>query len=148
VRFWDTSALVPLLVAEESTPATTALYRADPVLTVAWTTAVECASALARAERDRLLTTDQTTAAFARLDDLGRGWTEVEPTADLRDIARRLLRAHLLRAADAMQLASATLASEQRPASLAIVTLDERIETAALKEGFTVIVPGRKADGR
>jgi hypothetical protein len=144
VRFWDTSALVPLLVAEAATGAATALYRADPVLAVAWTTPVECASALARAEREKLLTAEQTTAAFARLDDLARTWAEVEPVAPLRDIARRLLRVHALRAADAIQLAAATLASEQRPSSLVVVTLDQRIEDAASKEGFVIIVPGRK----
>src|SRR6185295_12646731 len=105
-----------------------------PAVAVAWTTLVECASAIARAERDHLLALDQATAAFARLDELARVWREVEPTNDLRDIARRLLRVHPLRAADAIQVAAATLAAERRPSSLAFVTLDIRLETAALKE--------------
>jgi predicted nucleic acid-binding protein len=144
VRFWDTSALVPLLVREDATAAAQALHRADPVLIVAWTTVVECASAIARAERDQLLTQDEAAAALARLDDLARVWREVEPANDLRDVARRLLRVHRLRAADALQLAAATLAAEQRPPSLALVTLDDRLETAALREGFIVVVPGRE----
>lgn len=144
MRFWDTSALVPLLVAEGATGAVTALYRADPVVAVVWTTAVECASAVARAEREGVLTPAQAAVGFARLDDLMRMWTEVEPVGELRDIARRLLRVHPLRAADAIQLAAATLASEQRPASLTMVTLDQRVEAAGVKEGFRVIVPGRE----
>ncbi len=51
----------------------------------------------------------------------------------------RFLRVHPLRAADALQLAAAFTASERRPASLEIVTLDERLADAARKEGFTLI---------
>jgi predicted nucleic acid-binding protein len=143
VKFWDTSALVPLLVEESATAEVQSLYQSDPTLLVAWTTMVECASAVARAERDEALTPRQATVAFARLDELGRVWREVEPTGDLRDVARRLLRVHPLRAADAIQLAAATLAAERRPPALEVVTLDERLEAAALREGFPVIVPGR-----
>ncbi len=143
MKFWDTSALVPMLVHEAASEAVTACYRDDPVVLVAWTTLVECASAVARAERDDLLTQQEATAALVRLDELARVWREIEPTDNLRDIARRLLRAHRLRAGDALQLAAATLASEQRPPSLTVVTLDERLETAALREGFAVLVPSR-----
>lgn len=143
MRFWDTSALVPLLVTEPASDAVAELLRVDPTVIIAWTTPVECASAVARAEHDGLLTLEETTEAFARLDELTRVWREVEPTNDVRDVARRLLRVHRLRAADAIQLGAATLAAERHPASLVVVTLDERLEAAALKEGFVVIVPGR-----
>lgn len=143
MKFWDTSALVPLLLHEPATEAVQQLYESDPTVIVAWTTMVECASAIARAERDGGVTGPQATSAFARLDELGRVWREVEPINDLRDVARRLLRVHRMRAADAIQLAAATLAAERRPASLELVTLDERLEGAALREGFTVLFPGR-----
>ena len=142
MKFWDTSALVPLLVAEDATKAVTSLLTADPIVLVAWTTPVECASALARAEHDGHLSSAQASTAFARLDALAANWREVEPSNDLRDIARRLLRVHRLRAGDAIQLASASLAAERRPASLTFVTLDERLEAAAGKEGFPVVRPG------
>ena len=142
MRFWDTSALVPLLVAEPATEAVRPLYGADPALIVSWTTLVECASAIARAEHDQLLTQAEATSAFGRLDELARVWREVEPSNDMRDIARRLLRVHRLHAAHALQLSAATLAADRRPASLTVVTLDERLEAAALKEGFVVLVPG------
>jgi predicted nucleic acid-binding protein len=143
MKFWDTSALGPLLVAEDATTATQALYRSDPVMVVAWTTSVECASAIARAEHDAMLTPAQADEAFARLDDLSRAWREVEPGNEQHEIARRLLRVHRLRAADALQLAAASLAAERRPASLELATLDDRLEAAARREGFSVIVPGR-----
>jgi uncharacterized protein len=139
VRFWDTSALVPLLVHEAATKAVRALFAADPVVLVAWTTPVECASAIARAEHDGLLTRGEAGAAFSRLDELANLWREVEPTNEVRDVARRLLRVHRLRAADAVQLASAILAAERRPASLSIVTLDDRLAVAAGKEGFATV---------
>jgi predicted nucleic acid-binding protein len=143
MRYWDTSALVPLLVHEDATEATRIHYRADPAVIVGWTTVVECASAIARAEHDDMLSQAEATTAFARLDELARVWREVEPSNDGRDVARRLLRVHRLRAADALQLAAATLAADRRPASLTLVTLDDRLESAALKEGFAVLVPGR-----
>jgi hypothetical protein len=40
------------------------------------------------------------------------------------------------------------VAAERRPASLTIVTLDDRLEAAALKEGFSVVVPDRRAPER
>ncbi len=49
------------------------------------------------------------------------------------------LRVHPLRAADALQLAAAFAAAERRPASLEIVTLDDRLANAAQKEGFAVL---------
>jgi predicted nucleic acid-binding protein len=148
VNFWDSSAIVPLLVREDATDAARSLYAADAAVIVSWLTTVECASAVARAEHSGLLTQQEATDAFARLDALALAWHEVEPSNDMRESARRLLRVHRLRAADALQLAAATLAAERRPASLTIVTLDDRLELAALKEGFLVAVPGRAAGPR
>ena len=143
MKFWDSSALVPLLVREESTDAARALFGSDPVVLVSWLTLVECASAIARAEHEALLPAPAATEAFARLDELATVWREVEPSNEVRETARRLLRVHRLRSADALQLSSAMLAAERRPASLGVVTLDDRLEAAALKEGFAVLVPGR-----
>lgn len=135
MKFWDSSAVVPLLVHEDATDAALARAREDPELAVWWGTPVECASAIARLERDGA-PPDRVAEAFARLDDLAHAWTEVEPHDEIRQVARRLLRVHPLRAADALQLAAAYLVSERRPLTLEIVTLDERVRLAALKEGF------------
>ncbi len=51
----------------------------------------------------------------------------------------RFLRVHPLRAADALQLAAAFAAAERRPASLEMVTLDDRLADAARKEGFALL---------
>jgi len=141
VKFWDSSALVPLCVEEPSTQAVTHLFSSDPQAAVWWATPVECASALARLERDGSMTDAAATEAFARLAALSAAWIVVEPLDEIREIAQRLLRMHPLRAADALQIAAAWLAAERRPASLTLVTLDERVATAARKEGFQVSVP-------
>lgn len=142
MKFWDTSAVVPLLLNEARTSAAHAVYLADPSVAVAWITVVECASAIARAEHDRLLLLAEATEAFARLDDLARRWTEVEPAQGLRDVARRMLRVHRLRSSDALQLASAYLTSGGSAPSLDFVTFDVRQASAAQREGFRLVMPG------
>src|SRR5438046_9659501 len=107
MKFWDSSAVVPLLVHEDRSRAALAKLREDPELAVWWGTAVECASAVARLERDGA-PAGPVAEAVARLDELALSWTEVEPHDDLRQIAPRLLPAHPLRAADALHPAAAS----------------------------------------
>ncbi len=138
MRFWDSSAVIPLTVTEASTDGIRATAEQDPVMCVWWATEVECVSALARLEREGALTDTGITGALERLDLLAESWNEVQPVAAVRTAARRLLRVHALRAADALQLAAAVIAAEGQPASLEVVTLDERLAVAARREGFTV----------
>lgn len=138
MRFWDSSAVVPLLVAETTTETMRSLADDDPVMLVWWGTAVECVSAIARLERDDELTSEATRAALERLDALAEGWNEVQPVEAARRSARRLMRVHRLRAADALQLAAAVIAAEGHPPSLEVVTLDDRLVGAARREGFVV----------
>jgi len=136
MRFWDASAIVPLIMTEAATKALQGRAGTDPAMLVWWATEVECASAIARLERDGALDAAAVNEAFDRLKRLGEGWHEVEPSDAVREGAVRFLRVHSLRAADALQLAAAFVAAERRPSSLEIVTLDERLAAAARKEGF------------
>jgi predicted nucleic acid-binding protein len=138
MRFWDASAIVPLLMSEPATKALQERAGTDPAMLVWWAAEVECASAIARLEHDGALTAAAVTEAFDRLKRLGEGWHEVEPSDAVREAAVRFLRVHSLRAADALQLAAAFVAAERRPSSLEVVTLDERLAAAARKEGFTL----------
>ena len=79
------------------------------------------------------------TLALQRLQQLSAGWHEIDPSDEIRVTAVRFLRVHPLRAADALQLAAAFAAAERRPASLEIVTLDDRLANAARKEGFALL---------
>ena len=139
MKFWDASAIVPLLVAESTTRSLQALANQDSDLLVWWGSQVECASALARLERGALLEGKAGALAFDRLKQLADGWHQIEPSEIIRENALRFLRVHPLRAADALQLAAAFLAAERRPSTLEVVTLDERLADAARKEGFELI---------
>ena len=140
MKFWDSSALVPLLAAERRTRAVQALYTRDPQVVVWWGTPVECASAIARLERDGALSGADAAASFSRLDALVPSWMQIEPSDEIRESARRFLRVHPLRAADALQLAAALVAAERRPPTLTLVTCDDRLRDAAGREGFLLDV--------
>lgn len=114
---------------------TTALEQ-DAAIVTWWGTPIECVSAIARLERDRDLDASGVREALARLRAVAEAWTEVPAVPLVRDQATRLLRLHPLRAADAVQLAAAIVASDFEPASLEFVTLDQRQAMAAEREGF------------
>jgi len=139
MKFWDASAILPLLVHESSTRPAQSLAAKDPAMLVWWASEVECASALARLEREGALEDSAAAEAFDRLRQLAGAWHEVEPNDAIREAAVRFLRVHPLRAPDALQLAAAFMAAERRPPSLEVVTLDYRLAAAARKEGFVLV---------
>jgi predicted nucleic acid-binding protein len=139
MKFWDSSAIVPLLVEQPGTDVMQALAAADPMVLVWWGTAVECGSALARLERQMTLDRGLARNAFDRLTQLAASWQEIEAGDLVRETAIRLLRVHSLRAADSLQLAAAFVAAEGRPPTLEFITLDDCLAFAAQKEGFPVI---------
>lgn len=139
MKFWDASAIVPLLVQEKEREAMLTLLEQDEVMLVWWATPVECTSTNARREREGSLTSAEATVSLERLRYLKDRWHEILPSAGLRNVAERLLRVHPLRAADSMQLAAAIIAAEREPATLDLVSLDERLADAASREGFRVL---------
>ena len=139
MRFWDSSALVPLLTEEDKSGAMFALLENDGAVVVWWATSIECASAISRKAREEGADDANTAEVFRRLDLLTRTWGTIAPNAGLRRLAIRLLRVHALRAADAQQLAAALVAAEDLPESLTMVSLDDRLAAAARKEGLRVI---------
>jgi uncharacterized protein len=96
-------------------------------------------AAVARAERAGRLPATGAVEGFRRLAALRNGSHEIEPSEEVREAAKRLLRVHDLRAADSLHLAAAFVAAESRPASLPFVCLDERLRVAAAREGFAVV---------
>ena len=74
----------------------------------------------------------------SRLRRLSRRWLEIETDADVRRVATDLLFRHPLKAADALQLATAITVSAQR-STLPFVTLDQTLAAAARAEGFNVL---------
>lgn len=139
MRFWDSSALLPLFIDEPTRDRLIALLDSDDEVLSWWGTPLEIASALARREREALLTADQVSETLAALNTLAAGWHEIVPTDAVRRTAERLLRTHPLRAADSLQLSAAIIAANHDPTSLEIVCLDNRLTLAARREGFTVL---------
>lgn len=139
MRFWDSSAILPLIVPDIKSELLVSTLREDPAIAVWWATPVECASALARLTREGRLDEPGSGIARKRLGEAAREWTEVPALERVRDQAMRLLRLHSLRAADALQLAAAIVLSEHDPATLPFVTLDQQLARAAELEGFALL---------
>jgi len=138
VRFWDTSAIVPLCVTEPASAKVRRLVEEDPSVVVWWGTRVECLSAFARRRRDGRLSAPAEAQARQVLLALAGGWSEVIASERLRQRTERLLSLHALRAADAFQLAAALLWSRGETSGEAFVSFDARLREAAGREGFRI----------
>jgi predicted nucleic acid-binding protein len=145
MRFWDASAVLPLLVRDEHHAAAVKLYADDPAMTTWCLTPVEVWSGIARRRRDGIFRSPDVRDARARLAALERSWIEVLSVDAVRPIARRLLETHPLRTADALQLAAALYATDERPEGVEFATFDRRLASAADGEGFDVV--GVTSDG-
>jgi len=138
VRFWDASALVPLLITQALSEQVERIADADHSITTWWATSLECRSAIARLEREGVRS-EAIGKALAGLQTLEESWTEIAPSNFVRSMAGRLLRTHPLRTGDALQLAAAIAAADGNPRGLPFVTFDDRLALAASKEGFPII---------
>ena len=136
--FWDTSALMLLICRQPLSAKARAAHRVYALLYVWWGTQVECQSALQRLIREKALLGAEQQQSFATLSRLSRQWFEILPTEDLRQQAERLLAAHPLRAADALQLAAALDWCNGFPKGRHFICADKNLSEAADKEGFTV----------
>lgn len=136
--FWDASALVPLCVHEAaSRHAQSHLRRFAPV--VWWGSLIEVHSVICRFHRDKEITDLDKQGAVARLRLLSRGWREILPDDQVRDLATQLLDKHSLRAADSLQLAASLTWCGQRPSRRTFICGDQRLGKAADSAGFSVL---------
>ena len=142
MNFWDSSAIVALIADEPAGPQARQTLEADPQVAVWWGTPVECVAAIARKERTGVDGGDrvgQFAERLRRLEALAHDWREVQPDRRLRSLARRLVRIHPLKAADALQLAAAEVVAEQEPVKIGFVSYDVQLNRAAALEGLTVL---------
>ena len=139
MKFWDSSALVALLVDEPDSPRRASHLNADPVLAVWWATLVECESAIQRRRREGALNAAGARTARELLAQLAAAWHEAPPSVALRTLAIRLLRTHTLRAADSLQLAAALSLTAALRRPIDFVCADERLAAAAETEGLSVL---------
>ena len=138
MKFWDSSAIVPLIVDEEETDYCLNTLSDDQDMLIWCLSKVEVISALCRLVREESLTETEFQKAKKHLNDIVEHSHEVTVIQKVRNRALRLLEVHPLRAADACQLASALVATQEEPDILALVCFDQRLMKAAIKEGFVV----------
>jgi predicted nucleic acid-binding protein len=126
LRYWDASALVPLIVAESDSELVRGwLSEDDHIVTWVWTR-TEITSAIERRTRDGLLSRPQRRDVLDRLGVLADGWDEVTEVLAVRSRANALLARHALRAADAGQLGAALLVQEQLAGPLSFACREVR----------------------
>jgi predicted nucleic acid-binding protein len=140
MRFWDSSAIVPLIVEEVGSAACRRLLRADPGIGVWTLSRVEVLSAIWRRVRAGDIEHAGAVQATRRLDAVAAHWIEVDGLLAVRARSERLLAVHPLRAADALQLAAALVLSKDR-SHWPFVTGDVQLARVAELEGFDVTVP-------
>jgi len=138
MKFWDSSAIVPLLINEENTEYCIKAVADDPRMLIWCLSPLEVVSALCRSVRDGLLGAEEFQKAKKRLAIIASRADEVTAVHRVRSRALRLLEVHPLRAADACQLGAALVGSQEDPERLTILCFDDRLKSAATKEGFVV----------
>jgi predicted nucleic acid-binding protein len=139
MKFWDSSAVIPLCLKEPASDIVKYIAEKDEDFVVWWTTRIECVSAMARRRREGVLPTHAERQARAVLTALTGEWSEIQPAELVRHRAERLLMVHSLRAADALQLAAALIWTEEATSGAEFVCLDQNLREAAMREGFTVL---------
>ena len=139
MRFWDSSAVVPLLVAQAGS-AQADRWLGDDGEIALWTlTPIEVVSAVQRLVREGAFSERQAEEAERRTNELVLVSHVVVDVEAVKSRAARLLRLHVLRAADALQLGAALEWAVGHPPGRLVHTFDARLAVAARREGFTVV---------
>ena len=97
MRFWDSSAVVPLIVEEPQSAALRSVLSKDARVVHWWSLPVECGSALWRRHREGILGQRILERAMGDLDVFLEHADEIVPTESIRSKARRLLGRYPLR---------------------------------------------------
>jgi predicted nucleic acid-binding protein len=135
IAYFDTSALVPLLVAEPSSPTCSELWNEATRVISSRLVYPEARAALAQAERMQRLTAPELRTAVEDLNSLVEEIDYLEVTASLALSAGQLAEAHALRGYDVVHLASANVAND---AELVLVTGDQDLASAAAQIRISV----------
>lgn len=138
MKFWDSSAVTPLLVDERSSGYYERIATQDPAIAVWFFTKTEVRGALERKKRDDEVAGEAVADAKALLGRYAAAWKEVDDFVDVREMAGQLLARHRLSASDALQLAAALVEAKRHPRGRGFVVVDEGLAEAAAAEGFTI----------
>lgn len=135
MRYFDASALVKRYVREKGSVKVRRLIASDTPAT-SRLSEVEVASVLERRSREGAFSPAERDRALAALTIDLQAIVVVELTPEISARARTLRQRHLLRASDAIQLASCLYLQEQLAEPIALVGFDDRLTTAARLEGL------------
>lgn len=138
MKFYDSSALVPLLIEEPSSALIESTLSGGADLFIWTLTPIEITSALTRLLRKGTLSEEQFQEALKHLQHLLGSVYLVEHVAEVKLRAFRCLKVHPLKSADALQLAAALTLCFDQPQGHSFITLDKQLASAASKEGFEV----------
>ncbi len=138
VAFWDTSAVVPLCVRQDSSQNFGRLWKKTGRVAVWWGTPIEIRSALNRLNREKFINAQGLEFAIARLEAMRRKWREITPSEKVRNMAEALPGTFNLRALDSFQLAAALVWCNGNPKGRLFVCDDVKLAEAAQRAGFSV----------
>lgn len=139
MKYWDASALVPVLFEKEGRNALSLIMEEDSIAVSWWGTPVEVFSAIWRRRRGNPWSEEEFAVIVEEFGILTDSLHLVDATPQLRERALRLLAMHPLKSGDALQLASALHWAEENPRGMHFVCIDKQLATAARAEGFTVL---------
>lgn len=135
IAYFDTSALIPLIVEEHASDTCSRLWNEAARTISSRLIYPEARAALAQAERMRRLSAPELVAAVKELDLLALEIDYLEITANVTESAGALAQAQPLRGYDAVHLASAALATDDE---LVLVSGDRNLGAAARSIGIAV----------
>ena len=144
--FLDSSALFKRYLEEDGTERVLEIMRQNNELIVSRLTMVEVFSAGARLARAGDISQELLSDLFSAVEnDFREEFTVVELGGAAMVRSMDLVRAHGLRAADAIQLACAVMVAGESSTSseFTFVCSDNELNSAAEKEGMTVLDPQR-----
>ena len=133
IAYFDTSALLKLVIAEDGADRAILLWQEASEVVVSRLAWAEAAAALAAARRGRRVGDEGYRAATDRLRSCFERCTMVSVADPLLDRAAGLAAGYDLRAADAIHLATALAVVE---ADSVLVTWDRRLRLAAVQAGL------------
>lgn len=138
MKFWDSSALVPLCLNSSQTERCLDLLEKDRRFLVWQLSLCEVWSALCRIHRAGEMSDAVFLESKRRIQELSKSWIEVVVTESVCRRSLRLLEIHSLKSADALQLSAAMAACQEQTLSFGFVCFDQKLTIAARKEGFDV----------
>jgi predicted nucleic acid-binding protein len=144
MQFWDSSALLPLVLRQPPfSNRCRRAFRRDVPRVVAFLARIECRSAVERLGRAGGLNAAARRRSLMRIDKLLAAFDIVVFSGDVEAHALTLLSRHALRSLDALQLGCALSLTPHGDSDLRpdLVCCDRRLATAAAAEGFSLVVP-------